>query len=127
MADKTDKDQKLVQEAQKRFGLCQDAEIEFRELFLADLRFAHGDSDNGYQWPIEVRSARQLEKKPCLTINKTIQHNRQITNTARENKPSVRVSPVDDGADPKTAEIFNGIIRHIEANSSSDATARSPS
>src|SRR5262245_42395055 len=97
MADKTDKDDKLVQEAQKRFGLCQDAESDFRTLFLEDLRFAHGDSDNGYQWPAEVRSARQLEKKPCLTINKTLQHNRQITNQARENKPAIRVSPVDDG------------------------------
>lgn len=113
-------DEKLVQEAHKRFERCQSSESEFRELFRKDLRFAHGDSDNGYQWDQDVYSARMLDKRPCLTINKTKQHNRQITNQARENKPSVRVSPVDDGADKKTAQIINGIIRHIEVNSNAD-------
>lgn len=117
---KENPDDKLVQEAQKRFRRCQEAESDFRKLFLEDLRFAHGDSDNGYQWPDQIRNARQLEKRPCLTINKTIQHNRQITNETRQNSPSVRVQPVDGGADRKTAEIINGIVRHIEANSSAD-------
>lgn len=117
---KENPDDKLVTEAKKRFGRCQDAESEFRKLFLDDLRFAHGDSDNGYQWPNVIRTSRQLEKRPCLTINKTIQQNRQITNETRQNSPSVRVQPVDGGADRKTAEIINGIIRHIEANSSAD-------
>jgi len=117
---KENPDDKLVAEAKKRFARCQDAESDFRKLFLEDLRFAHGDSDNGYQWPDLIRNSRQLEKRPCLTINKTIQHNRQITNETRQNSPSVRVQPVDGGADRKTAEILNGIIRHIEANSSAD-------
>lgn len=120
MAKKENPDDKIVREAQDRFKRCQDAESEFRNLFLADLRFAHGDSDNGYQWPDLIRNARELERRPCLTINKTIQHNRQITNEVRQNSPSVRVVPVDNGADRKTAEIFNGIIRHIEACSSAD-------
>lgn len=114
------KDNKRVLEAHKRFERCQDAESEFRELFLEDLRFANGDSDNLWQWPRDVCKSRTDERRPCLTINKTKQHNRQITNEARQNKPSVRVSPVDGGADKKTAEIFNGIIRHIESNSSAD-------
>jgi len=121
MADnQSEKDRKIVEEAHERFRRCEEAESDFRKLFREDLRFAHGDSDNGYQWPTEVWSNRILDKRPCLTINKTLQHNRQITNGARENKPSVRVSPVDNGADKKTADIFNGIIRHIEANSSAD-------
>ena len=117
---KENPDDKLVTEAKKRFARCQDAESDFRKLFLEDLRFAHGDSDNGYQWPDLIRNSRQLEKRPCLTINKTIQHNRQITNETRQNSPAVRVQPVDGGADRKTADILNGIIRHIEANSSAD-------
>lgn len=120
MAKKKSEEGKIVREAHERFKRCQDAESDFRELFLEDLRFAHGDSDNGYQWPDIIRSAREQERRPCLTINKTIQHNRQITNEVRQNSPSVRVVPVDSGADKKTAEIFNGIIRHIEACSSAD-------
>lgn len=119
MAKQND-DDKLVREAHKRFSRCQDAESEFRQLFKADLRFANGDSDNRWQWPESVLSARDLEKRPCLTVNKVKQHNRQITNDARQNKPSIKVSPVDGKADRKTAEILNGIIRHIEANSDAD-------
>lgn len=119
MAESKD-DNKRVKEAHKRFERCQEAESEFRKLFLEDLRFANGDSDNLWQWPRDVCKSRTDERRPCLTINKTKQHNRQITNEARQNKPSVRVSPVDGGADKKTAEILNGIIRHIESNSSAD-------
>lgn len=119
MAESKD-DNKRVKEAHKRFERCQEAESEFRKLFLDDLRFVNGDSDNLWQWPQEVCKSRQTERRPCLTVNKTKQHNRQITNDARQNKPSVKVSPVDGGADKKTAEILNGIIRHIESNSSAD-------
>lgn len=114
------KDDKLIQEAKKRFQRCEDHESETRPLWKEDLRFANADPDNGYQWPQQLRSSRELDKRPCLTINKVKQHNRQITNDARQNKPSIRVQPVDDGADKKTAEVFNGVIRHIETNSSAD-------
>jgi len=91
-----------------------------RPLWKDDLRFANGDPENGYQWDEKMSRQREKDARPCLTINKVKQHNRQITNDARQNKPSVRVYPVDDGADKKTAEVFNGIIRHIEANSNAD-------
>jgi hypothetical protein len=113
-------DEKLVDEAHKRFARCEDAESEERVLWKEDLRFANGDPDNGWQWDEQMRKSRELDKRPCLTINKTKQHNRQITNDARQNKPTIRVYPVDGGADKKTAEILNGVIRHIEANSSAD-------
>lgn len=119
VAEKTP-DEELIQEAKDRFARCVDRESETRARWKEDLRFANGDADNGYQWDDAMRKSRELDKRPCLTINKVKQHNRQITNDARQNKPSVRVYPVDDGADKKTAEIFNGIIRHIEANSSAD-------
>lgn len=114
-------DEKLLEEIRTRFKRCEDYESEARNLWKTDLRFANGDPDNGWQWEESMRKSRELDKRPCLTINKVKQHNRQITNDARQNKPSIRVYPVDDGADKKTAEIFNGIIRHIEANSNADA------
>jgi hypothetical protein len=36
---------------------------------------------------------------------------------ARQNKPSVKVHPVDDNADIETAEVLEGLIRHIEGAS----------
>lgn len=117
------KDDDLLREAKERFQRCDDHESETRPLWKEDLRFANGDPDNGYQWPEHLRKSRENDpagSRPCLTINKVKQHNRQITNDARQNKPAVRVYPVDSGADKETAEILNGIIRHIEANSSAD-------
>jgi len=113
-------DEKLVEECHDEFKRCEDRESDARTKWRADLRFANGDPDNGYQWDEKMRSRREADNRPCLTINKVKQHNRQITNDARQNKPSVRVYPVDDGADRETADIFNGIIRHIEANSNAD-------
>lgn len=113
-------DDDIVKECQEGFERCEERESYTRPLWKEDLRFANGDPDNGFQWDDEMSKKRQAEKRPCLTINKVKQHNRQITNDARQNKSSVRVYPVDDGADKQTAEIFNGIIRHIEANSSAD-------
>lgn len=122
MADQkqTSADEKLIEEVQKRFARCVDRESDARQLWKADLRFANGDPDNKFQWDEAMWKAREQDKRPYLTINKVKQHNRQITNDARQNKPCVRVYPVDDGADKETAEIFNGVIRHIEANSSAD-------
>lgn len=113
-------DEKLLEEIKQRFSRCEDAEAENRNLWKEDLRFANGDPENGWQWEESMRKQREIDKRPCLTVNKVKQHNRQITNDARQNKPSVRVYPVDDGADTKTADILNGIIRHIEANSDAD-------
>lgn len=113
-------DEKLVEECHREFKACEDRESHTRTLWKADLRFANGDPDNGFQWDDQLRKQRELDKRPCLTTNKVKQHNRQITNDARQNKPAIRVYAVDSGADKKTAEIFNGVIRHIESNSNAD-------
>jgi hypothetical protein len=119
-APKPTADETLVEEAHREFKACEDREAYTRPLWKADLRFANGDPENGFQWDDALLKQREIDKRPCLTTNKVKQHNRQITNDARQNKPSIRVYPVDSGADKKTAEVFNGIIRHIEANSNAD-------
>lgn len=113
-------DEKIVEECHRAFKECEDRESDARRLWKDDLRFANGDPENGYQWDDALRKQREIDKRPCLTTNKVKQHNRQITNDARQNKPAIRVYPVDDKADKRTAEIFNGIIRHIEHNSNAD-------
>ncbi len=105
-------DEKIVHEAKTRFRRCEDWEANARELFEDDNKFVHGDSDNGYQWPDTVRLNR--DQRPCLTINKTRQHNLQIINDAKQNKPSVKIRPVGDNATFEAAEVYQGIIRHIE-------------
>jgi hypothetical protein len=86
-----------------------------REKMLHDLKFSHGD-----QWPDEVKMQRQLDKRPCLTINKTDAFIRAVVNNMRQQRPRIKVHPVGDGADQKKAELYEGIIRHIEVNSNAD-------
>ena len=61
-----------------------------------------------------------INARPTLTINKLPQHVRQVTNDQRQNRPSGKVIPADDNADPEVAEIYNGMVRHIEYISDAD-------
>ncbi|MGA0604960.1 portal protein [Phenylobacterium sp. VNQ135] len=109
-------DDELIREAREAFELAADAEAENRREALDDLRFAR----LGEQWPEKVRRERELEGRPVLTINRLPAFIRQVVNDARQNKPAIAVHPVDSGADPETAEVFNGLIRHIEQSSDAE-------
>lgn len=110
-------DDKIIAEAQRRFKQCEEWESRARKLFLEDIKFANADSDNGYQWPNEIRRNRDVDERPCLTINKTRQHNLQIINDAKQNKPRAAVRPVGNGATYEASQVFEGIFRHIEYTS----------
>lgn len=86
-----------------------------RQAALHDINFAAGD-----QWPSDIMAQRERDKRPCLTVDKLNQYVRQIVNDGRQNRPSIKVRPVDGGADVATAEVFQGIIRHIEERSNAD-------
>ena len=93
---------------------------------LDDLRFRAASPDNQWQWPADVLATRgsvqgqTINARPCLTINKLPQHVLQVTNDQRQNRPSGKVIPADDKADVEVAEIFNGLVRHIEYISDAD-------
>ena len=106
-------DEKIVQEAKDRFKRVQDWEIQFRELYNVDVKFANGDSDNGWQWPDDLRKDREINKRPSLTINKTAQHVAQIVNDAREDRPGISIKPTGEESTYESAQVFEGIIRHI--------------
>jgi hypothetical protein len=104
----------IVQEAIKRFNQCSEWESTARKRFVEDYKFANGDSDNGYQWPNGIRNARDVDARPCLTMNVVRQHNYQITNEAKKNKASVTVLATGNGATADAAAIYKALIRHIE-------------
>src|ERR1035437_10161606 len=80
----------IVNEARKRFDACSEWEAIWRQRCIEDIRFANGDSDNGYQWPNDIRNARDTTARPCLTMNLIRQHNNMISNEARKNKSTVK-------------------------------------
>jgi hypothetical protein len=109
-------DDEIIREAREAFELAADYEAENRRDALDDLRFAR----LGEQWPERVRREREMDGRPCLTINRLPAFIRQVVNDARQNKPAMVVHPVDSRADPATAELFNGLIRHIEQSSDAE-------
>ncbi|WP_394764284.1 portal protein [Phenylobacterium sp.] len=109
-------DDEIIKEAREAFERAADAEAENRREALDDLRFAR----LGEQWPAQIKRERDLDGRPCLTLNRLPAFIRQVVNDARQNKPGMVVHPVDSGADPATAEVFNGLIRHIEQNSDAE-------
>jgi hypothetical protein len=112
--------------ARARLEMAVSALAESREDEIDDLRFYAGSPDNHWQWPADVLATRgavqgqTINARPTLTINKLPQHVRQVTNDQRQNRPGAKVIPVNDQADVEVADIFNGLIRHIEYMSDAD-------
>lgn len=109
-------DEKIIKEAKQRFKRCEDWEAEARKLFVEDLKFVNGDSDNNYQWPDAIRQYRSNTQSPspCLTINKVEKHCDMIINDGKQNKAGVSIRPVGDEATFEAAQVFEDLVRHIE-------------
>ena len=112
--------------ARDRLAMAISAYSESREDEQDDLKFYAASPDSQWQWPADVLATRgavqgqTINARPCLTINKLPQHVKQVTNDQRQNRPSIKVIPVDDNADVEVAEVFNGMIRHIQYISDAD-------
>lgn len=106
----------VVEEVRSRLQLAIDSETANRAAAQDDLKFAAGD-----QWPTEIKMQRMLDRRPCLTINKTDTFVRSVVNNMRQQRPRIKVHPVSDGADQAIAEVIEGLIRHIEVSSNADA------
>ena len=121
-----DADADILSVARDRLNMAISAYSESREDEQDDLKFYAASPDNQYQWPADVLATRgavqgqTINARPCLTINKLPQHVKQVTNDQRQNRPSIKVIPVDDNADVEVAEVFNGMIRHIQYISDAD-------
>ena len=119
-------DSEILTTARARLSSAISAYSESREDELDDLKFYAGSPDNHFQWPADVLATRgavqgqTINARPCLTINKLPQHVRQVTNDQRQNRPTGKVIPADDNADVEVAEVFNGIVRHIQYISDAD-------
>ena len=105
----------IIDEAIDFLKLCNDADTMNRQEGLEDLKFVNGD-----QWPVELQNSRNLESRPVLTINKLDGYCRQVTNQQRQQRPRIKVHATNNEADVKTADVIEGMTRHIEVNSNAD-------
>ena len=117
----TSADEEIIKEAKDRFKICQNWESIARIRWDYDYKFANGDTHNKYQWDKDIVDGRELMDRPCLTINKTAQHNLLIINDAKQNKAAVRIRPTNDNASFEGAQIYQEIVYHIEYMSNAQA------
>ena len=106
----------ILEEARERLKACISDEAPERAKMEDDLAFCTLD-----QWDANIRRERENDPngaRPCLTIDKINQYIVQVVNDMRQNRPAIKVRPVDDAADVETAKVFQGLIRHIEDQSS---------
>jgi hypothetical protein len=108
-----DKVRSFMALARQRFAMVMDGESQLRAEMLDDLEFRGGE-----MWDAATKQNRIVDKRPCLTIDRISAPIRHVTNSQREASPTLRISPVDSGADVKTATVLEGIVRHIEVSSS---------
>ena len=104
--------EKILVEARKRFKLSAEAERENRAAAIDDMNFIVGD-----QWPEGAKKSRG--DRPCLTINRMPAFVRQVVNEQRKIRPAIDVIPADSKAAKATADVIQGLVRHIERTSRS--------
>jgi hypothetical protein len=114
-APRTDED--ILEEARENYETCCSSDSEWRAAAVTDLTFLSGGDA---QWDARAVQARRADGRPVITINQLPTFLHQVTNDQRMNTPSIHVHAVGADADEETAEIRQGMIRHIEYDSNAD-------
>lgn len=109
------KDDDILKEAKDKYEYSASSFQHIYDEAKKDLKFVY-DIDDG-QWPSPIRQSRTKDGRPIITCNKLQKFVRSIRGDAQQNRPRVKVIPVDSNADVNMAEIYNGIIRQIEYQS----------
>ena len=120
MPDQTQEQRDVAARAKRRFEEGIAYEQDFRSKFREDMNFLFADPDNQDQWPDAVKSARSADLRPMLTINKVHTHVGHVVNEMRENQPRISVHPTNTQANYEAAEVFDGMVRHIENASNAE-------
>ena len=74
-----------IGDAIKFLRLVGESDSQNRAEALGDLKFAAGD-----QWPVEIQNSRNLESRPCLTINKIDAYVRRSPTRSASSAPASR-------------------------------------
>jgi hypothetical protein len=98
----------FLDQMRRRFAQAVEDEADIRKQAKRDLDFVAGQ-----QWDPKIEADRRNAGRPVHTHNRLGSFVAQVANEARQQKPQVRFSPVEDN-DRDTAEILEGMARHIQ-------------
>lgn len=108
----SEKTRKFLSLALSRFKAAADHETPMRKDALEDWKFSVGE-----QWPDDIRTNRNADGRPCLTMDHLNQSVRLVTNEERQRRPAIECNPQGSGATRDVAEVLQGMIRHVEVRS----------
>lgn len=94
-----------------RYGLDQWQEI--RDEGREDMRFLTPEGG----WPQAERIERKANNRPCMHLDELTQYCNQTINDVRQKKRGIRFTAVGAGANDKTAELREDIVRAYEYKS----------
>lgn len=112
MPEKEPKESDFIATARKRFEAADSDEKEIRAEAKIDFNFVAGE-----QWDPKLKADREAKGRPAITFPRCHTFVQQVSNEARQNKPQIKFAPTDDKADDDTAEIYEGLARHIQYSS----------
>jgi hypothetical protein len=113
MAGKLD----ISREARERYAAGVEADRLNRLRDQEDRKFYTG-GDN--QWTVDgknIAAGAGKDGRPAESYNRLPQFVKQVSGELRQNKPAIKVLPVDGQTDPEMAEVYSAIIRHVEGQS----------
>lgn len=111
MPDESLSTEDFLFQARQRFSECAADEKSIREQATQDLNFVAGN-----QWRADIENDRTAKGRLCLKFNRCHTFVQQVSNEARQNKPQIKFV-VGDGGDKDTAEVKEGMARHIQYSS----------
>lgn len=102
--------QTMLERSQEAFSF----DTEQRRRVVEDMKFAFV---SGHQWDRHLTAKRK--NRPCYESNRIRQLIRRVTGQQLKNKPQIKVRAVENN-DVDTAEVYNGLIKNIEVQSSAE-------
>lgn len=100
----------IIKEVREAIDQSYQHDRDNREQAIEDLRFTAG-----FQWSDAARQERR--GRPMITINRSGQFLRQVSNPIRQNMPTLKVEP-DSDEQRAMSDVVNGLLRRIQYNSS---------
>lgn len=106
----------FLEQAVQRFNMAAAAEQYSRREGKIDIALVDGEG----QWERNVKESRMADMRPCLTMNRFIPMIAHVANEQRLSHPSIQVDPIGGGADKDSAQVRQGLMRHIEIESDAE-------
>lgn len=111
-------DDAILKELREQFTYGTEQWQDARDEGDIDMRCLCGDV-----WDPEEREEREEAGRPCLSLDELTQYVNQLINDIRSSKRGIQVTPKGNGANDKTAEFRQGLMRQIEYESNAQQSA----